>query len=147
MSGEYILMKSSAIWGRVAFVKPMRMSMRPGRTRASSSLSGQLVVMIRTLPSWEATPSMTLRRPERVRPCFPLSSSSLASLKAFAISVPTTDAGVASSLGFFLSSSVFRLLRPAVSMSSRRTTQRFGRLVNKELRSSSVRVGSAREAQ
>ena len=52
--------------------------------------------------------------------------------------VPEADLDVEVSL------SVSQRIRPAVSMSSRRTTQRRGREVNSWLRSSSVRVGSRR---
>ncbi len=54
-SGEYMRVKSSEIWERVAMVNPTLISIRPGRIKASSSFSGQLVVITRTLPSCEAT--------------------------------------------------------------------------------------------
>jgi hypothetical protein len=105
--------------------------------------------MTRTLPSWEATPSMAFRRPEREMPFFFSSSeASFAFLMAFARSatlklseeeeVPEADLDI----GVSLSGSV--RIRPAVSMSSRRTTQRRGREVKSWPRSSSVRVGSRR---
>lgn len=68
VSGEYMRVNSSLIWDRVAFVKSIRMSMRPGRIRASSSFPGKLLVITKTRPSWEATPSIALRRPESEMP-------------------------------------------------------------------------------
>lgn len=90
---------------------------------------------------------MAFRRPEREIPFFFSSSeASLAFLMALARSAtlklseeaPEVDLDVDVSL----SASV--RMRPAVSMSSRRTTQRRGREVKSWPRSSSVSVGSSR---
>jgi hypothetical protein len=94
---------------------------------------------------------MAFSRPEREMPFFFSSSeASLAFLMALARSatlklsddedVPGADLEV--ELGASLSASV--RIRPAVSMSSRRTTQRRGSEVKSWPRSSSVRVGSRR---
>jgi hypothetical protein len=49
-------------------VKQTCRTTRPRLMRASSRAEGLLVVMMRTRPSCEATPSMALRRPEREMP-------------------------------------------------------------------------------
>ena len=64
---------------------------------------------------------------------------------AFEISAPIFDASVPSFCSVVESS--WRLISPAESMSSRRTTQRRGRLVNSRPRCSSDKDGSTREME
>lgn len=130
LSEVYMRSKSSLICGWVALPKATWRSTLPGRIKASSSFSGLFVVMTRTLPSCEATPSIAFRRPEREMPFF-LSSSlaSLAFLSALArvaTVIPSVQASPFEGLDVEVSLSVSVRIRPAVSMSSRRTTHRRG---------------------
>lgn len=61
-SGEYMQAKSWEIVGRVAMVNSALISIRPGRIRAFSSFSGQLVVITRTLPCLQARLATCHRR-------------------------------------------------------------------------------------
>jgi hypothetical protein len=112
------------------------------------------VVITRTRPSWDATPSIALRRPERDIPFFFSSSdASLAFLSALARSATLKLSEVAAVLlaadllvcdAEEASFSASVRIKPAVSMSSSKTTQRRGREVKSWPRSSSVNVGSRR---
>ncbi len=147
-SGEYMRVKSSEIWERVTMVNPTLISIRPDRIKASSSFSEQLIVITRTLPSCEATPSIALRRPDKLILLFflPFPLFFEASLRALLSSAPIFAAASSAGLADFSPSS-WRLIRPALSISSSRTTQRQGSELNIIPKCSSVRVRSANEMQ
>lgn len=147
LSDVYMRSKSSLICGWVALLKATWRSTRPGLMRASSSFSGLLVVMTRTLPSWDATPSMAFKRPDSEIPFFFSSSlASFAFLRAFAKLATLIESEEVFWAGLAVKDSLSASARisPAESMSSRRTTQRRGSDVKSWPRSSSVRVGSRR---
>ncbi len=119
----------------------MVMSTLPGLMSASSSFSRWFVVMIRTRPSCEATPSRMLRSAEReMRPPWGL----VGGLAGFM----TVVAGRVVTRGLASSSVSFGFLRvcvrPAVSMSSSKTTHCFGSSENKVPRFSSFIEGELR---
>lgn len=152
VGGEYMRTKSSPICDRVASVNLIWRSTRPGRMSASSSFSGKLVVMTSTRPSWDATPSMALRRP--LREMCPEEFVAALECGSCARASGVAPGGRAmllmrfvSGLGFSAAGFGLRVMIPALSMSSSRTTQRRGSLSKRDVRSSSEMEASCSEIQ
>ncbi len=105
-----------------------------------------LVVMIRTRPSCEATPSRMLRRPEReMRPPEGGAVGGLAGLVVVEPPGTTVTRGLASSASCSPPGDFLVCVRPAVSMSSSRTTHCWGSSENSCPRFSSFMASEFRD--